>query len=300
VNVRTTDEAGLTFTKSITIKVNNVNENPTDLTVSATAFNENVAIGTTVSTLGVLDPDTTGTYTYSLVSGVGDKDNQAFLIAGNALKVNVATNFEIQKTYAVRLRVTDQGGLFFEKSVVLGVNNLVEKVSSGVSTTLAPDKDTLELTGTKNIFGIGNQFDNTITGNSGRNKLIGGMGKDILKGGAGVDTFFYNELKESLLSGFDVITDYAAGEKINVGFAFEGDDLIAISGKVNALNDDNVGSLLTNTTFLANNAAAFTVEGLTGTFLALNDGRDGFQADSDALIHLSKYTIGGTTPISII
>jgi len=301
VNVRTTDEAGLTFDKSITIKVNNVNENPTDVTISATAFNENVAIGTTVSTLGVLDPDKTGTYTYSLVSGIGDKDNQAFLIAGNALKVNVATDYEVQKSYSARLRVTDQGGLFFEKSLALGVNNLVEKVSSGVSTTLATDKDTLELTGTKNVFGIGNQFDNTITGNTGKNKLTGGLGKDILTGGAGVDTFFYNDLKESLLSGFDVITDYAAGEKINVGISsFEGDDLIASTGKVSALNADNVGSLLTNITFLANNAAAFTVEGLTGTFLALNDGRDGFQADSDALIHLSKYTIGSTTPISII
>jgi hypothetical protein len=300
VNVRTTDESGLTFTKSITIKVNNVNEIPTDLTISATAFNENVAIGSTVATLKFVDPDTTGTYTYSLVSGVGDKDNQAFLIAGSALKVNVATNFEIQKSYSVRLRVTDQGGLFFEKSVALGVINREEKVSSAVSTTLAPDKDTLELTGTKNIFGMGNQFDNTITGNTGKNKLTGGLGKDILKGGAGVDTFFYNDLKESLLSGFDVITDYASGEKINVSFNFEGDDLIASTGKVIALNEGAIGSLLTNTTFLANNAAAFTVEGLTGTFLALNDGRDGFLADSDALIHLSKYTIGSTTPISII
>jgi Ca2+-binding RTX toxin-like protein len=177
------------------------------------------------------------------VSGVGDKDNQAFLIAGNALKVNVATNFEVQKSYGVRLRVTDQGGLFFEKSVALGVNNLVEKVSSGVSTTLAPDKDTLELTGTKNIFGMGNQFDNTITGNTGKNKLTGGLGKDILKGGAGVDTFFYNDLKESLLSGFDVITDYSAGEKIISTPFFEGDELIASTGKVSALNADAIGSV---------------------------------------------------------
>ena len=301
VNVRTTDESGLTFDKSITVKVNNVNENPTDLTVSATSFNENVAIGSNIATLGFVDPDISGTYTYSLVSGVGDKDNQAFLIAGNALKVNVATNFEIQKSHSVRLRVTDQGGLSLEKAVTLGVNNLVEKVSSGVSTTLASDKDTLELTGTKNIAGMGNQFDNTIIGNSGKNKLTGGMGKDILKGSGGVDTFFYNDLKESQLSGFDVITDYAAGEKISLANPlFEGDDLIASAGMVSALNVAAIGSVLTNTTFLANNALAFTVKGLSGIFLALNDGRDGFQADSDALIHLSNYTIGSTTPISII
>ena len=34
--------------------------------------------------------------------------------------------------------------------------------------------------------------------------------------------------------------------------------------------------------------------------MSLNDGRDGFQTESDALIHLSKYTIGCGTPISII
>jgi Ca2+-binding RTX toxin-like protein len=200
----------------------------------------------------------------------------------------------------VRLRVTDQGGLFFDKAVSLGVNNQVEKVSSGVSTTLAPDKDTLELTGTRNVFGTGNQFDNTIIGNSGRNKLAGGMGKDILTGGTGIDTFFYSDLKESLLSGFDVITDYASVEKINVGFQFEGDDLIASTGKASAFTEGAIGSVLSNTTFVANNAAAFTVEGLRGTFLALNDGRDGFQAESDALIHLSNYTIGSKTPISVI
>jgi len=132
-----------------------------------------------------------GTYTYTLVSGEGDNDNTSFIVSGNSLKVNVATDFEIQKSYGVRLRVTDQGGLSFEKSVLLSVNNLLEKVASSVSATLAADRDTLELTGTRNISGIGNQFNNTIIGNTGRNKLTGGMGKDILTGGAGIDTFFY-------------------------------------------------------------------------------------------------------------
>ena len=115
-----------------------------------------------------------------------------------------------------------------------------------------------------------------------------------------IDSFIYNDLKESLLSGYDVITDYAAGEKIVTGFDLEGDDLFASIGNANGLNEGAIGSVLTNVTFVANNAAAFTVEGLTGTFLALNDGRDGFQADSDALIHLSNYSIGATKPISII
>jgi Ca2+-binding RTX toxin-like protein len=300
IRVRTTDQDGLFFEKNLTFAVNNPNEAPTALTVTATNFNENIASGSVVANLGTNDPDAGNTFTYSLVAGTGPNDNGAFSISGNQLKITGSPDYEAQKTYQIRVRTTDQGNLSFEKDVLLSVNNLVEKTSSGVSTTLAPDKDTLELTGTKNIFGIGNQFDNTITGNSGKNKLIGGLGKDTLTGGACVDTFFYNDLRESLLSGFDVITDFAAADRITVGFAFEGDDLIASTGKVSALNAGAIGSVLTNTSFLANNAAAFTVEGLTGTFLALNDGRDGFQADTDALIHLSNYTIGSTTPISII
>jgi Ca2+-binding RTX toxin-like protein len=256
---------------------------------------------TTVATFGSVDPDANNTFTYSLVSGTGSSDNGAFTISGNQLKISASPDYEAKSIYQFRVRTTDQANLYFEKDLALSVNNLVEKVISAASTSLAPNKDTLELTGTKNIAGVGNLSDNVIVGNLGKNKLTGGMGKDILTGGVGRDTFFYNDLKESLLSGYDVITDYAAGEMISLANPlFEGDDLISSTGKVSVLNAGAIGSLLTNTTFLANNAAAFTVEKLAGTFLALNDGRDGFQEESDALIHLINYTIGSTKPISII
>jgi len=300
IRVKTTDQTGLSFEKNLVFTVNNVNEAPLALTVSSTTFNENIAAGSIVANLGTIDPDASNSFTYALVAGTAPNDNAVFSISGNQLKISASPDYEAKSSYQIRVRTTDQGGLVFEKDVALSVNNLVEKVSSSASTTLASNKDTLELTGTKNIFGTGNQFDNTIIGNSGKNKLTGGLGKDILTGAGGIDTFFYSSLKDSLISGFDVITDYTSGEKISTGFDFEGDDLIASTGKATAFNEGAIGSVLSNTTFFANNAAAFTIEGLTGTFLALNDGRDGFQADSDALIHLSKYTIGSTTPISII
>ena len=92
---------------------------------------------------------------------------------------------------------------------------------------------------------------------------------------------------------------FAIGQKVCVGFAFDGDDLIASTWKASAFTEGAIGAVLANTTFLAKYAAAFTVEGLRGTFLALNDGRDGFQADTDAPIHLSNYTICSKTPISV-
>ena len=277
-----------------------LNGAPTDLTSTAISFNENISAATSVATLGSVDLDAGDTFTYSLISGAGSADNSSFTVVGNELQIKASPDFESKSSYSIRLRTTDQDGLFVEKNLNFTVNNLAEKVSSSVSMVLSAYKDALQLTGAKNIVGIGNQFDNTITGNSGKNKLTGGMGKDILTGGAGFDTFFYNDLRESLLSGFDVITDYAAAEKIVCTPLFEGDDLTTSKGKATALNGAAIGSVLTSTTFLANNAAAFTVEGLTGTFLALNDGRDGFQAESDALIHLSNYTIGIKTAISII
>ena len=301
IRVRTTDQGLLNYERSFVLSVADVNEAPIDIALSASSFNENLSVGSAVLTLAAADPDRNNSFIYSLVSGTGSADNAAFFISGNKLNIKASPDYEAKSVYQIRVRTTDQGNLYYEKNIVLAVNNLVEKVSSSVSTTLAPNVDTLELTGTNDIAGLGNQYDNSITGNSGKNKLTGGMGKDILTGGGGFDAFFYNDFKQSLLSGFDVITDYTTGEQINLANPiFKRDSLIAGKGQASSLNAGAIGSVLTNTSFLANNAAAFTVEGLTGTFLALNDGRDGFQADSDALIHLSKYTIGSTTPISII
>jgi Ca2+-binding RTX toxin-like protein len=280
--------------------VNNVNEAPTAIIASAIKFDENIAAGSTVASLSTTDPDVGNTFTYALVAGTGSTDNAAFTISGNQLKINASPNFEAKSSYKVRVRTADQGGLFREQNLVLAVNNLVEKVTASTSRILAADKDTLELTGTKNIFGMGNKADNWITGNSGKNKLTGGLGKDVLTGAGGVDTFFYGSLKESLFSGFDVITDYAAGEKIGVAFNFEGDDLIASAGSINALSAIQISTLLTSAKFLANTAEAFTVQNISGTFLALNDAVAGFQAGNDALIHLSNYTISVSNPVSII
>ncbi|ABL66316.1 M10 family metallopeptidase C-terminal domain-containing protein [Chlorobium phaeobacteroides] len=61
-------------------------------------------------------------------------------------------------------------------------------VRSSVSWTLGDNVENLELTGTANISGKGNEFDNRITGNTGANMLVGYAGKDTLVGGAGNDT----------------------------------------------------------------------------------------------------------------
>ncbi|WP_435183499.1 cadherin domain-containing protein [Cylindrospermopsis raciborskii G7] len=134
IRVRSTDQGGLFFEKQLTISVTNVNETPTDLTLSATTIAENQAIGTVVGNFSTTDPDTGNTFTYSLVTGTGSTDNSSFTIDDGKLKTAAAFDFETKNSYSIRVRSTDQGGLFFEKQLTIGVNDVNEPpVFSAVS-----------------------------------------------------------------------------------------------------------------------------------------------------------------------
>lgn len=66
------------------------------------------------------------------------------------------------------------------------------------------------------LNGTGNALNNQLTGNNGANILIGLVGKDILTGRAGADTFVYQNVSDSLRQSHDVITDFSAGDKIDL------------------------------------------------------------------------------------
>jgi hypothetical protein len=126
VRVRSTDQGGLSHEQTITITVNNVNETPTALTLSANSMNENNTAGATVGSFSTSDPDTSNTFTYSLVVGTGSTDNSSFTISGSNLSVNNALNFETKSSYQIRVRSTDQGGLFIEQAFTITVVNVNE------------------------------------------------------------------------------------------------------------------------------------------------------------------------------
>ena len=126
ISVRISDSTGLTFDKKFLLSVANVNEHPTDLLLSVSSFDENLDHGSEVAILSSLDPDFDDTHTYSLVSGSGSDDNNAFKIEGNQLVFVDSPDFEVQSSYAIRLRSTDAQGLTFDKAFVLTVNDLEE------------------------------------------------------------------------------------------------------------------------------------------------------------------------------
>ncbi|MCF8319299.1 MAG: gliding motility-associated C-terminal domain-containing protein [Sphingobacteriaceae bacterium] len=126
IRIRTTDAGGLSFEKAISIAITNVNEVPTDWAISASNINENNAIGAVIGNLSTTDVDAGDTFTYRLVSGTGSTDNGKFTIVGNELKADISFNFEAKKTYSVRIRTTDAGGLSFEKVITIGINDVNE------------------------------------------------------------------------------------------------------------------------------------------------------------------------------
>ncbi|MCX8131151.1 MAG: hypothetical protein N3I35_13760, partial [Clostridia bacterium] len=78
IRVRATDAGGLWYEKQFTITITNVNETPTDITLSNNSIAENTASGSSVGTLAGIDPDAGSSFTYALVSGAGDTDNASF------------------------------------------------------------------------------------------------------------------------------------------------------------------------------------------------------------------------------
>ena len=144
---------------------------------------------------------------------------------------------------------------------------------------------------------IGNPSSLTLTGTSGNDILIGGAnndvftgagGKDTLIGGLGSDKFVYQNLTDSLLTNFDVITDFNATT---------GNDLFRVStaragfvdvGAVNTLDTAGIGAKLTAAVFGSNFAAQFSFG--QKTFVAINDATAGFNATTDGIIEVTGLT----------
>jgi hypothetical protein len=130
VRVRTNDQGSLYTEKAFTITITNVNESPTDIALSASAIDENVAANSTVGTLSSTDTDTGNTFTYTLVSGTGSTDNASFNISGSNLHITNSPDFETKSSYSVRIRSTDQGGLYYEKYFTITINDVNELPST--------------------------------------------------------------------------------------------------------------------------------------------------------------------------
>ncbi|MEG5041164.1 MULTISPECIES: DUF4347 domain-containing protein [unclassified Microcoleus] len=223
IRVRTTDQGGLTYDEPLVVNINNVNETPTDLTLSNNSIAENVAANSTVGTFTSTDPDTGNTFTYSLVAGTGDTNNSAFSIVSNQLRINASPDFETKSSYSIRVRTTDTEGLTYDKPLVVNINDIDEFVN------LTPNNDLFQGNGTASadqINGLpgsdrlyGNAGNDTIDGGDGDDVVYGGNDNDLLRGGNGSDRLYGDAGNDQLLGevGNDILYGGDGDDLLNGG-----------------------------------------------------------------------------------
>jgi Ca2+-binding RTX toxin-like protein len=122
----------------------------------------------------------------------------------------------------------------------------LDQVQSSVSHRLGANIEILILTGSADLYGVGNDQANTITGNAGANVLNGGAGDDVLIGGAGDDIYEVDSTRDRVVEaageGDDrlrVSASYALGANIETLILTGAAD---INGLGNALDNTIVGT----------------------------------------------------------
>lgn len=118
IRVQATDAGGLSFSSPLVINVSNVNEAPSNITLSAASIQEGNAIGDVIGTLGAIDSDGDTSFTFSIVAG-GDK----FSIEGGSLKAAAVFDYEVATSHSVTVRATDAGGAAFDKVFTISILN---------------------------------------------------------------------------------------------------------------------------------------------------------------------------------
>ncbi|MDA3832807.1 MAG: cadherin domain-containing protein [Spirochaetales bacterium] len=111
---------------SVTVNIEPANSTPTDISLSDANVQENQPSGTTIGTLSTTDPDIGNTFTYTLDSGAGSTNNGSFTIDVDQLKTAASFDYESKSSHSIRVRTTDQGGLWHEKIFIILVNDVDE------------------------------------------------------------------------------------------------------------------------------------------------------------------------------
>jgi Ca2+-binding RTX toxin-like protein len=201
LNVIATDGGSLSSTKAVTVSVTNVNEAPTDISVSNTMVQQSTVGGTVVGALSAIDPDAVDTATFSLVDGA---NNQFNVVNGNIVVAGPLTAGPQQ----VIVQVADALGLTVNKTFTINVYS---------GATVVGDANANTLTGTSG--------DDLIQGLGGNDRLQGLAGNDILDGGTGFDRAVYTDAGAG-----GITVNLAAGTVSGAGVG--NDTLIGVEGIV--------------------------------------------------------------------
>jgi photosystem II stability/assembly factor-like uncharacterized protein len=97
------------------------NQAPTDIQLNSTSVGENQPAGAPVGYFTTSDPNSGESFTYTFVAGEHSTDNASFALDNYRLKTAAAFSAAAKSSYAIRVRSTDKGGLYFEKAFTITV-----------------------------------------------------------------------------------------------------------------------------------------------------------------------------------
>ncbi len=130
-------------------------------------------------------------------------------------------------------------------------------------------------------------------------KVASSEGRDVVTGTSAADVFSWDSLMETSLVSYDTVVNFSSNDKLAIRNLSYGQTLRGSIGNISSLTYANMIALLNATRLPANRASVFTVTGISGTFVALNDRRAAFQSDTDGLVFLKQYSIGSANPVTI-
>jgi large repetitive protein len=129
-------------TAMVILNVTPVFNTPYAISLDTLTFNEDNTFNTVVARAFTRDYDVTDTFTYTLVDGFGSDDNQEFKFVNNELVLLKKANYDVQSSYAIRLRSTDNTGLFYDTVFVLTVKDINPNTIALPSTNfISPNDD---------------------------------------------------------------------------------------------------------------------------------------------------------------
>jgi Ca2+-binding RTX toxin-like protein len=189
----TVEDHGGRFAEAIVeVTVAPPNSAPTDIKLSAQSVLEMTAPGTAIGYLTAVDSGLEYPFRYELIDNAGGR----FKIEGNQIKVanSLLLDYEQAKSHVIRVKVTDESNLSYEKDFVISVQDVTSEPQTG-----SAGNDIL-------VGGSGHDF---LDGGMGNDTLTGGFGNDQLSGGSGKDTFVFNT-KPDKARNVDTIGDFRA------------------------------------------------------------------------------------------